>query len=60
MDFLSNTARPRPTKTHKVMQQEFPQPSAEEIRSEMRIDAGVSEEEFLLRYALGDEVDGNF
>jgi pyruvate/oxaloacetate carboxyltransferase len=45
-------------KTKKLMNEEFPQPSVKEIRKQMGIGPGVSDEEFLLRYALGDaEVD---
>jgi oxaloacetate decarboxylase alpha subunit len=45
-------------KTRKLMSQEFPQPSAKDIRNQMGIGPDVSDEEFLLRYALGDnEVD---
>jgi oxaloacetate decarboxylase alpha subunit len=45
-------------KTKKLMNEEFPQPSVKEIRKQMGIGSGVSDEEFLLRYALGDaEVD---
>jgi len=42
-------------KTKKLMDQEFPQPSVKEIRKQMGIGPGVSDEEFLLRYALGDD-----
>ena len=45
-------------KTKKLMNEEFPQPSVKEIRKQMGIGSGLSDEEFLLRYALGDaEVD---
>jgi oxaloacetate decarboxylase alpha subunit len=42
-------------KTKKLMDQEFPQPSVKEIRKQMGIGSSVSDEEFLLRYALGDD-----
>jgi oxaloacetate decarboxylase alpha subunit len=42
-------------KTKKLMNEEFPQPSIKEIRKKMGIGSGVSDEEFLLRYALGDD-----
>jgi len=42
-------------KTKKLMNEEFPQPSVKEIRKQMGIGPGVSDEEFLLRYALGDD-----
>ena len=41
-------------KTKKLMNEAFPQPSVKEIRKQMAIGPGVSDEEFLLRYALGD------
>lgn len=42
----------------KIMDEEFPQPSIQEIRETMGMGPDVSDEEFLLRYALGnDEVD---
>ncbi len=45
-------------KTKKIMEQEFPQPSIAEIRRQMGIGPNVSDEEFLLRFAMGDnEVD---
>jgi oxaloacetate decarboxylase alpha subunit len=45
-------------KTKRIMDQEFPQPSVGEIRKQMGIGSEVSDEEFLLRYALhDDEVD---
>jgi oxaloacetate decarboxylase alpha subunit len=45
-------------KTKKLMNEEFPQPSVKEIRKQMGVGSGLSDEEFLLRYALGDaEVD---
>ena len=42
-------------KTKKLMNEEFPHPSVKEIRKHMGIGPGVSDEEFLLRYALGDD-----
>jgi oxaloacetate decarboxylase alpha subunit len=42
-------------KTKKLMNEEFPQPSVKEIRKQMVIGPGVSDEEFLLRHALGDD-----
>ena len=42
-------------KTKKLMNEEFPHPSVKEIRKQMGIGPGVSDEEFLLRYALGDD-----
>lgn len=42
-------------KTKKLMNEEFPQPSVKEIRKQMGIGPGVFDEEFLLRYALGDD-----
>jgi len=45
-------------KTKKIMEQEFPQPTVAEIRKQTGIGTRVSDEEFLLRFALGnDEVD---
>lgn len=41
-------------KTKKLMKESFPQPSVAEIRKELNMDPNVSDEEFLLRYALGD------
>ncbi|MFH1488609.1 MAG: biotin carboxyl carrier protein [Pseudomonadota bacterium] len=41
--------------TKKIMAQEFPQPSVQEIRKQMGLGPEVSDEEFLLRYALGDQ-----
>ena len=42
-------------KTRKIMDQTFPQPTVAEIRKSMGIGPDVSDEEFLLRYALGDD-----
>jgi oxaloacetate decarboxylase alpha subunit len=42
-------------KTKKIMEQEFPQPGIKEIRKQMGMGPGVSDEEFLLRYAMGDD-----
>ena len=42
-------------KSKKILDQTFPQPSIADIRREMGIGPDVSDEEFLLRYALGDE-----
>jgi oxaloacetate decarboxylase alpha subunit len=45
-------------KTKKLMNKHFLQPSLKEIRKQMGIETNVSDEEFLLRYALSDhEVD---
>jgi oxaloacetate decarboxylase alpha subunit len=45
-------------KTQKLMDEVFPQPSVQEVRKQMGVGPDVSDEEFLLRYALGDaEVD---
>ena len=45
-------------KAKDLREQAFPQPSVEELRQEMGIGAGVSDEEFLLRYSLGsDEIE---
>ena len=45
-------------KTKKLIKSEFPQPSIKEIRQQMDIGPDVSDEEFLLRYAIvGDDVD---
>jgi oxaloacetate decarboxylase alpha subunit len=45
-------------KTKKIMEQVFPQPTVAEIRKQTGIGTRVSDEEFLLRFALGnDEVD---
>lgn len=41
-------------KTKKLMQENLPQPSVKEIRKEMNMGPKVSDEEFLLRYALGN------
>lgn len=42
----------------KILAQDFPQPSIKEIRSRLSIGPDISDEEFLLRYAVGDkEVD---
>lgn len=41
-------------KTQKMMKKRLPQPSVEEIRKEMNMGEEVSDEEFLLRYALGN------
>jgi len=41
-------------KTKKMMNERLPQPSADEIRKEINIGPEVSDEEFLLRYALGN------
>ncbi len=41
-----------------IFEQEFPQPSITELRREMGLGSGVSDEEFLLRYTMTDiEVD---
>lgn len=42
-------------KTKKIMGQEFPQPSVAEIRKQIGIGPNVSDEEFLLRFAMGDD-----
>jgi oxaloacetate decarboxylase alpha subunit len=42
-------------KAKKIIEQEFPQPSVAEIRKRMGIGPNVSDEEFLLRYALGED-----
>ncbi len=42
-------------KTKKIMGQEFPQPSVVEIRKQIGIGPNVSDEEFLLRFAMGDD-----
>jgi oxaloacetate decarboxylase alpha subunit len=39
----------------KIIEGEFPQPSVAEIRKQMGIGPKVSDEEFLLRYALGED-----
>ena len=39
----------------KIIEGEFPQPSVAEIRTQMGIGPKVSDEEFLLRYALGED-----
>jgi len=45
-------------KTKKLMAAEFPQPTIKEIRQQTNIGPDVSDEEFLLRYAIaGDDVD---
>lgn len=45
-------------KTKKLMAAEFPQPATKEIRQQMDIGPDVSDEEFLLRYAIAaDDVD---
>jgi oxaloacetate decarboxylase alpha subunit len=45
-------------KAKELRKQTFPQPSVKALRQEMGIGAGVSDEEFLLRYSLGsDEVE---
>jgi oxaloacetate decarboxylase alpha subunit len=41
-------------KTQKMMKERFPQPSVEDIRKEINMGPDVSDEEFLLRYALGN------
>jgi oxaloacetate decarboxylase alpha subunit len=41
-------------KTQKMMKERFPQPSVADIRKEMNMGPDVSDEEFLLRYALGN------
>ena len=41
-------------KTQKLMKERFPQPSVADIRKEMNMGPDVSDEEFLLRYALGN------
>jgi oxaloacetate decarboxylase alpha subunit len=41
-------------KTKKLMKESLPQPSVKEIRKEMNMGPNVSDEEFLLRYALGN------
>jgi oxaloacetate decarboxylase alpha subunit len=42
-------------KTKKLMQESFPQPSVKEIRKKMGLGPRVSDEEFLLRYALSEK-----
>jgi oxaloacetate decarboxylase alpha subunit len=42
-------------KTRKIIEQEFPQPTVTEIRKQTNIGPNVSDEEFLLRFALGDD-----
>jgi oxaloacetate decarboxylase alpha subunit len=42
-------------KAKTILEQEFPQPSVAEIRQQMGIGPKVSDEEFLLRYALGED-----
>ncbi|MBL7211839.1 MAG: hypothetical protein ISS61_05620 [Desulfobacteraceae bacterium] len=42
-------------KTKKIMEQEFPQPSVKELRKQMELGPEVSDEEFLLRFAMGDD-----
>ncbi len=42
-------------KTKKILQQEFPQPSITEIRRQTGIGPDISDEEFLLRYTLGED-----
>ena len=41
-------------KTKKLMKERLPQPSVTEIRKELNMGPNISDEEFLLRYALGD------
>ena len=41
-------------KTKKLMQESFPQPSVKEIRKKMGMGPEVSDEEFLLRYAMSE------
>jgi oxaloacetate decarboxylase alpha subunit len=42
-------------KARQMRERKFPQPEVEEIREEMGLGDEVSDEEFLLRYALGDK-----
>jgi oxaloacetate decarboxylase alpha subunit len=42
-------------KAKKILEEEFPQPSVAEIRRHMGIGPKVSDEEFLLRYALSED-----
>ena len=42
-------------KTKKLMQESLPQPSVKEIRKKMSMSPQVSDEEFLLRYALSEK-----
>lgn len=56
MDRIANTPYGK-----KIVGKEMPQPSIEELRKEMGLGSHVSDEEFLLRYALpGKEVDEIF
>ncbi|MFH1115255.1 MAG: biotin carboxyl carrier protein [Pseudomonadota bacterium] len=45
-------------RTKKLREQDFPQPSVEDLKEAMGLPASISDEEFLLRYAMpGQEVD---
>jgi len=48
-------------KVKKMMREEFPQPSIEELRKQMGVSANMPDEGFLLRYALrAEDVDALF
>lgn len=48
-------------KVKKMMREEFPQPSIEELRKQMGVSANMPDEEFLLRYAMrAEDVDALF